>query len=215
MKSKAQYVFTIDFDWLTDQVRIFWSEANYKKSYDVLKSCDIIGKQADDIIRGKLKMVQDPNGEKGCEGIVVEDNWKPNLNHCENGLYPDPNDIFDLAAKAIGLQRDWENDKIFHYKSLIGKLGELYQRENWEEAENIWDILDGLSPKIKELINYNDIPWSRKLLKSLKENNNDLQETIFQNNIFPSLDNYVKNQIELDKRPCPKSTKDYKKYNNG
>ena len=46
-----------------------------------------------EIIRGNLKMVQNPDGITGIDGQTSKDNWKPKLENCDRSRYPDPNDL--------------------------------------------------------------------------------------------------------------------------
>lgn len=90
MEKKVHFRF--DFDWLTERIRLFWAEGEYAQALAIMVDCGISADNAKEVIRGKLKMAQYPNGVEGTEGWLVEDDWKPNLGLCLWGKYPDPDD---------------------------------------------------------------------------------------------------------------------------
>lgn len=92
--------FTIDFAWFTDHVRQLWAEHSFDKAVSLLTSTGIPREAAHDIIRGKKRMTQDPNGREGVDGRLAPDKWKPDPRRCAHGIYPDPDELPALASRG-------------------------------------------------------------------------------------------------------------------
>lgn len=197
MMETALY-FKINFEGMTGLIRDIWAEGNFHKCLDVLDSfMDVSQKDREDIIRGKRKLAQDPDGKDGVDGLVVDDNWQPNLDHCAYGIYPDPKEMPEITRK------------LYTYKSL-------YLRYAIPEARRLLDerktCVNG--PRLAEIdMHMNMFP--DEVFETLGFDRDHLkyqdyyEENPINNKLGIDLDAYIKRQLELDKMPMPKPDKDF------
>ena len=223
MKSELLH-FRVCFEGLTQQARDFWMEGEYARALDFLDACNIPIEKAHDIIRGKLKMIQDPKGKKGVDGTLAEDSWKPNLDYCQYSTYPDPDDLAKMAQDGLNYKYQYNRQNKLTFQALLDKLSEAYQASDMKEANEIWQLIDCFPVDKKEKEN---IPWSRKLCedalagieafdKSHNITDGGVQFTskyILDNN--PDLNEFTKNILKRDLREAPKPTKDFKTHKQG
>ena len=232
MKNKAKELyFRVDFDGLTKMARDFWAEGEYARALDYLEACNIPLDKGHDIIRGKLKMAQDPNGKDGVDGIIVKDNWTPNLAYCQHSTYPDPNDLPKMAQDALNYKAERRETNLEKLKKYSDELGEFYQKLDWESVGQLWDLIDALAGLEEEK---EEIPWSRKLYKEVIENGGKIPvsrtpkeeglttvelksewQKIIKFQKENNLNNYSEDILGRDNREAPKPTKDFKKYKQG
>lgn len=85
--------FRLNFEWFTGYVRDLWAEGEYVLAINLMTDCDIPIGEAHDVIRGKCKMVQDPRGGQGTDGMISPDSWTPDLSRSFLDKYPDPLDM--------------------------------------------------------------------------------------------------------------------------
>lgn len=99
--------FRVSFDGLTMRVREFWAEERYQHAFDTLEcGCNLTREQATAVLNGRMKLAQRPGGTEGCDGILVEDNWRPS--EAGFGFYPEATDV-PLAAECAKLRRENRN----------------------------------------------------------------------------------------------------------
>lgn len=74
--------FTVDFDGMTDRIREFWAEGKYALAVQACtEGFGLTREQAAQVINGRKRLAQDPNGRKGCDGILLDDTWSPRDAH--------------------------------------------------------------------------------------------------------------------------------------
>lgn len=198
--------FTVDFDGLTRIVRDFWAEHNFERALSVLIKSHIPEATAHDIIRGKKRMAQDPKGRKGIDGIVVADDWTPNLNHCQHGVYPDPLDLPKLAADGVSstaelkriAEERWENA----HSVIMTQLREAIDENKWDELQELFDAYDLLPAPVRSK---HPLPYNRTYLLDVAARAKREKERRAKG--LPSDDPaqlFIDRQLALDKRPTPR-----------
>lgn len=240
--------FGVDFEGLTQLARDFWAEHNFDKARKLLiEGCDFENAVAMDIIQGRKKMAQHPDGKKGVDGIVVKDNWQPDLSECRFGKYPTLEDADRWVTLSIYYGADFlENSRqdigelLLSYaisidtieRSRIVKELKKYPSSLYKDLEIPYPITEGgylikrefvdltLFPKLQDIAH--DIPaeppeYSEALSTKvhgypeyseiLSERNTPTKSSDYSEVLsdlgVPSVEKYVKHQLELDKKPLP------------
>lgn len=81
--------FTVDFDGMTLRVREFWAERKYAYAVKVLvDGFNQTEENALLILAGKKRMADHPEGRKGIDGTLIDDEWNPS--DIGNPFYPSP-----------------------------------------------------------------------------------------------------------------------------
>lgn len=219
--------FRVDFEGLTNLIRNFWAEGEYSKALSIMTESGIDLENAHDVIRGKLKLIQQPGGREGVEGNLAKDNWKPNLDLCMWNKYPDPKDsaffrmIERYGVKGLNRQRSQiesalralnESTYVPDKERLIDHLRELAIDDEvykFFEYPTFWKLEKDWRPK--------RLTWAGRD----KETYPDYVDELLSNDIVPmtwsgsyspamkelDIDAYVKRQLELEKitekpEPC-------------
>lgn len=204
--------FRVDFEGLTRMVREYWAEGSYTLATSILTDSGIPINVAHDIIRGKLKMIQDPEGKPGVDGAIDDDNWSPDESYSYMGKYPDP-DWFRLihrygteGLKDLRYAAEWavtamnnstySLDKIRILKEVKHVPEEIYEYFKIPDPSTIHtgDLYTGdlYEP---EIVRLNTIDMSYTEAASL------LREDRLRNNIMigsPDVDTFIKQQLEFD-----------------
>lgn len=205
--------FKINFEGLTQRIREYWAEGSYSLALSIMVESGIPIGDAHNIIRGKLKMVQDPNGVEGVSGILVDDDWQPNLGICYMGKYPDP--------------EDYQWFRLIYRYGTEG-LVELHSLAEW--AVNTMNnsiysldkirILQEVKKVPEEIFEYFDLPDPRTIhtselykpelnLDSVDFSTHEAAKDIRHLPGLPSVDQYIKRELELQKLPKPKPDKKF------
>lgn len=219
MTSKTVH-FRVDFEGLTQMVRDYWAEGSYSLALSIMVESNIPINYAHDIIRGKLKMTQDPDEPEGVGGMLAEDNWQPNNAVCYMGKYPDPedykwfklihrygteglNELRQLANWAVDAMNNstYSLDKIKILKEVKRVPEEIYEYFNIPDPKTI-HTGDLYEPTIN--LNSVDMSWSEAASQIRTDRLNPLPG-------LTDLDSWIKRQLELDKMPKPKPDKTFSK----
>ncbi len=98
-KQTSTLCFRVCFPGLTNTIRGIWAEGKYQHALNIAESAGLNKQQSIDLINGKLKMQDDPDGRPGIDGVLVPDNWDPKSEYSE---YPDANDsILAIENKQL------------------------------------------------------------------------------------------------------------------
>lgn len=208
--------FTVDFGFLTQTARDFWAEHAFDRAVRLITCSGIPLAIAHDIIRGKKRMAQDPNGREGVDGTVLSDKWKPNLGRCQHGIYPDPDDLPKMAADganaAAELVREREATDRENMNLLFEEIASALNNFNMEEAVRLFERYDELPAKLRK---QRPLPYNREFLKgvAMKQHREKERERLGLPKVPDAVDQFVDHQIELDTRPKPVPSKDYEAEN--
>lgn len=219
-KSTATY-FKIDFDWFTDFVRQQWAEGEYNRAIALMTDSGIPINLAHDVIRGKSKMVQDPDGPEGAAGLVVDDNWQPNIAGCFMGKYPDPLDhewfklVYRYGTEGLTTLRreaEWAVNGMNNSTYSLDKIRildaakrvpkEIYEYFGLPDPETIHtgDLYEPSFPNL----NANDMSWTEAASRLRADRLNTVPGV-------PDVDTFIKRTLEFDKAPKPKPDKTFSK----
>lgn len=187
--------FSVDFEWLTKFIRDLWTEGSFKQALDVLESSNCPERYHKDILRGKKKMVGID------EGHIENDNWQPR----EPDRYFDP----DLLPK---LAQDGERYKREYFRLLGNEYALLVRR--WKSASSGKELED-LSYQFKafpsEFIQSLDPTEQLPYINAMRANDlgfyaaRNTYEMLTGNEIASvNVEQFIRHQIELDKKPAPK-----------
>jgi hypothetical protein len=222
METKTHTVhFSVDYDGLTQMVRDFWAEGSYTLATAIMTDSNIPIDYAHDVIRGKMKMVQDPNDPDG--GMLTEDNWQPNNAVCYMGKYPDPLDYkwFKLVNRygTEGLSElrqlaEWAVNAMNNSTYSLDKIRIL--QEVKRVPEEIYEYFNIPDPKT---IHTSDL-HPAKSLDAFDYSRNEAASDLRYERLSPELphmpvaglpdvDTFIKRQLELDKMPKPKPDKNF------
>lgn len=214
--------FRVDFEGLTQICRDFWAEGEYSKALAIMTESGISLKDAHDVIRGKLKMIQFPGGKEGVEGTLAKDNWEPNLGLCMWGKYPDPTDtsyfrmIERYGVKGLSEKRQILESTIYALQECVYSpdkerlIKDLKTQRIDDEIAKFFNL-----PTIKQL----EIKYKPKMLSWDRDRYDSFADQLIDNNAVPmtwssnlpphisDVDAYIKRQLELDKitekpKPC-------------
>ena len=210
MSTTELLYFRVDFDFLTRQLRDFWAEGSYKHAIDFGLSCGINKEHVEEVIRGKMKMIQDPNGKDGVDGTLEVDDWKPNLNLCHHCKYPDPDEMYQLATESLQKDDFIESVQINDLREIGEEIREAYQNFDMVEARKLWEAVDNFPEDIHKQV---DIPYSRKLAFDLVEfedvmSGNKARRKMADRLGIPSVETYINRELERERRATPDSTTD-------
>lgn len=174
--------FTINFDWLTDYIRSLWSEGSYTLALATLESCEIEGAEARRIIMGQRRMAQDPDGEIGVAGMVIDDTWTPDLSACWLGYYPDPRDTTHFKTiERYGAK--YLEDKKSEILILINALAETTY---YFDKVRIYEQLEVIPDEVYSFLGFKRPERVQKTFRNPVGFNIDL-------------DSYLSRQLEMDK----------------
>lgn len=214
--------FRVDFEGLTQLCRDFWSEGEYQKALVIMTESGISLKDAHDVIRGKLKMIQFPGSKEGVEGTLAKDNWKPNPNRCMWSKYPDPTD----TAYFRMIERYGVKGLTKSKNHIEGTLRELENSTNALDHERLVNHLKELQidDEIYHFFGYEPFYKLEKKWRPRRvtfESSQERADYWIENDFVPmtwsgsyppnyrqvDVDAYIKRQLELDKitekpKPC-------------
>ena len=122
--------FRINFDWGTNLVRDLWAEGRYSTALETLRDFGVPDECHAPIIHGAMRMVQDPDGRDGVDGMTVEDNWNADLGRCHHGLYPEYTDIWDVALNSMKYKALYINEM----KPKLRMMLDQRERNEWERG---------------------------------------------------------------------------------
>jgi len=209
MKATTEYLyFRVDFDGLTRQLRNFWAEGSYKKAIDYGLACGLNKEHVEEVIRGKMKMIQDPKGKDGVDGMLEDDNWVPNLSLCQHGKYPDPDDLYKMATESLENNDFIEKVQLSDLQDIGDEIRAAYERWDMEGARKLWGIVDNFPEDIRKQV---DIPYARRIAFDQEEvedvmSGNKARREIMERAGIPSIETYINKQIEREDRPTPEPT---------
>jgi hypothetical protein len=211
--ASGKLYFTIDFEWLTEHIRNLWSEGRFELALKTANSTGLPLEVQYDVIRGNKAFRQDPEGKKGCSGIVIEDTWQPVLDECNFCMYPDPVDLPRIAAESLKKQ--------FEYQDRLKFIDEEFEKENISEDEDEepvsssvsglkFPVIDTEDTSIESLMTQINVA----MLKGEKDKIPELRRMFELRKLLPkgaplSVNDYMKRQKEFDARPLPKATSDF------
>jgi heat shock protein HspQ len=217
MRTEKLY-FRVDFEGLTRQLRDFWAEGSYKHAIDYGKGCGLTKELTEEVIRGKYKMVQDPDGRDGVDGMLAKDDWTPNLNMCHHCKYPDPNELYEIAEQTFELKETVDYARVFNLWGIAEEISLAYKDSDMATARDLWNIVDTFPKEIREQV---DIPYSRALAEMTEEEYENAisiekakEKKMAELVGIPSIGDYINQELEREKRPTPKPTKNLK-WDNG
>lgn len=178
--------FKVDFEGMTHLIRDIWSEGRYTVAIDILDSMNIPPEFHEDIIHGKLKIIQDPDGIEGVTGTLAHDNWKVNLDQCAFGFYPKFIDMPNMAEKMVTYYREYESKVIRDARMLYNDYMESFHALDKERMANeFFQYPERIQEEIDpdgNVVNGRFMP----LLPNPRLN-------------LPSVEEFVERQLELDK----------------
>jgi hypothetical protein len=187
---EEQLYFKVDFEGFTRIVRDFWAEGRYLFTLGILTDCGIGSKDAANIIRGKVKMVQDPDGKEGVVGMLAKDDWQPSP-----GLhYPDPSDVAQVEIENARYRQMYFDMAISMVKEMLHKRDKALKTDNGRLISDIDDYLSTVPDEVfekgglKRPPSYSWVDW-------------DDAET--------KLDGFIKRMKVLDSKPAPKPDHTY------
>jgi len=196
--------FRIDFEWLTDHVRSLWAEGRYSLAQETLVDTLPLD-EIRDIIRGKRKLIQDPDGKKGVDGLVTDDNWKPDLSFCFLGLYPDPSD-----STHFRYVDQYGTDGISHAHNICRLVMNSY---NYLEKMNFTRELQPYKDDLLVWLGFKEVVGLRQKRRMELKDFEETQQKVerYSQCLVPDfgitsgidVDAFVKKQVELDSKPTP------------
>lgn len=235
--------FRLNFEWFTDYARSLWAEGEYVLAITIITDNDIPVGEAHDIIRGKRKMVQDPEGGQGIAGLIVNDNWTPDLVRCIFSKYPDPLDLgyFRMVNKygvkgLTDMYRDIERaarsmneatnyfDKLEIVKQVHLIPDDVFQFFDVPRPETIgtgdfsstalYNIgLNRAGQEVEPIRLRAQIAAEirAQAMEDLRDDDMAQLDPVRAGVVagLPSVDEYVKKQLELDKRPKPEPDQEF------
>jgi hypothetical protein len=171
--------------WLTGFVRDVWAEGSYQKSFNIINAA--FPEMRDEIkfaiISGSKKLVQDKHDKESMN--IANDDWKPDLSRCHNGLYPDPEEV---RNNAVYTARDLE---------------EYLERKN------------PTPPKLDraEFIENNDLPDLKEVRREMKmfagyDSLEEMNQALLFKRSIPTPEHYVETQMSRDERAGQKPKPD-------
>jgi hypothetical protein len=202
METEALY-FTTDFNWLTDFIRSLWSEGSFRRALDVLNDLGIPQHESFEIIRGNLKMIQDPDGVKGIDGQTAKDNWKPNLALCDHSRYPDPDELYAIEKERDIYAKKYIDQCVTQLNELLKDMSIALERGVGKDLSQYYDLINTFPDNAFEIagIKKNDYFSMLDKIKSLY---------IQQEREGKKLEEYVDHQIELDSKELPEVDSEFK-----
>lgn len=188
--------FTVDFDWLTDFVRSLWAEGSFRRALSVLEDMGIPEYESFEIIRGNLKMTQDPNGEKGIDGITAKDNWKPCLPNCELQRYPDPKELESIEKNRDKYAKIYIDQCVTEIYTMLQELNQAIETGKGMLIGNVEEKLFYYPDEAFQIVGINKNSYQEHLDKAeLLYKIREKQEI--------KLEEYIQHQLELDKKSLP------------
>lgn len=156
-------------------------------------------------------MAQDPEGRPGIDGHVAVDDWKPNPEACQHGIYPDPEELAKLAAQGIDAiaklrernEREWEESA----RGIEREIREAIDTGDWEQVLNAFDAFDLLPAHVQKA---HRLPYNRDFMSQVARRG--LADKERRRRGLPSndpVDKFIEHQRELETRPAPKPSTDY------
>lgn len=193
--------FRVDFAGMTQHVRSLWAEGSYWKCVETLDALGIPQRYFYAVVDGGMKLVQDPDGKEGVDGMLAKDNWKPKLSACHYQRYPKYEDL----SKILNQQRDWAMKYLDSAYIEILDLWKEYNntRYNGQRSDEIIRQLQTYPVEILEFagIDMDTFVYEAKYNPIANKFEFDADKSIPG---LPSVDEYIKHQLELDKAPKPK-----------
>jgi hypothetical protein len=201
--------FTVDFDGLTRIVRDFWAEHEFDRAIQIMTRSGIPVETAHDVIRGKKRMAQDPEGKPGVDGTILVDDWKPNLGVCMFGQYPDPDDLPKIAKRGMKAQDDLLTTRIRDAQQVASDIKDALSNFDTIEAARLLDIFEAIPADATKHVEMNlNRSWIRECAQ------NSLRDRARKEaGIKSPVEAFVAHQLEMDKRPKPKPTRDFSSDN--
>lgn len=232
--------FRLNFEWFTNYVRDLWAEGEYVLAVTLLTDCDIPIGEAHDVIRGKRKMIQDPDGAPGADGLVVQDSWTPDLSRSFLDKYPDPLDmayfrmvnkygvkglsdmkrVIEAAARSMNEATNYF-DKLHIVREVKDIPNEVYKFFDIPRPETLSTGDYGSTALYNIGLNRagQDVDSIRLKAQITAEIRAQAADDLRDDKIdmhqidpvrkaaiapgLPSVEDYIKHQLELDKRPKP------------
>lgn len=158
MSTTATLCFRVDFSGMTERCREFWAEGKYEHAYKVLEEgFNLSRDQATSVIKGEMKLADDPDGHPGIDGMLLSDSWKP----CDSGFgfYPEAGnplataEIVRLKKENDAMRRElvangiaWE-ESAEEYTGKIDRLqNELLKARTTVAAVNVTEFIKNRCP---------------------------------------------------------------------
>jgi hypothetical protein len=188
--------FTVNFNWLTDFVRSLWAEGSFRKALTILEDMGIPQHESFEIIRGNLKMLQNPKGEKGIDGITAKDNWKPNLPNCELQRYPDPEELASIERDRDKYAKIYINQCVSEIYAVLSELHSAIETGNGMLIGNAEEKLLTYPDEAFSIVGIDKNSYEEHTYKAELLHNAKIQKEI-------EVEEYVQHQLELDKKPLP------------
>lgn len=213
--------FRVDFEGLTRMVREYWAEGSYTLALSIMTDSGIPIDEAHDIIRGKRKMTQDPDGKNGVDGMIADDNWQPSGAVAYMGKYPDPldNGWFRLihrygteGLKQLRYDAEWAAEAMNASSYSLDKIRILEQVKH--VPDEIYEYFDIPKPdtihtgELRELpvdrLDTIDYSWTAAAAQLREERLKNAPAPMGVSVPgLPDVDEFIKRQIELDHMPKP------------
>jgi hypothetical protein len=192
----GSFNFTVDFNWLTNFVRSLWSEGSFRRALSILEELEIPKKESYEIIRGNLKMIQDPNGKKGIDGMTLNDNWSPDLTLCDKGRYPDPDELYLIERNRDDYAKKYIDQCATEAHVLLIDLDNALKNGDGYRIEAIEDRLNSFPDEIYDIM---------AISKNDYFNHIDKVNYLFREKEIADkkLDEYIIHQKELDTKKLP------------
>lgn len=203
--------FKADFEGMTQHVRSLWAEGSYWKCVETLDALGIPQKYLYAVVDGSMKLVQDPQGKDGVDGLLAKDNWKPKLSACHYQRYPKYEDL----SKILNQQRDWAMKYLDSAYLEVSSLWKEYENTRYN-GDRLDEIILQLQAYPEEVLGLAGVDMQTFIYES---SYNSMSKRVAAEKRFqgmedlrtepitpglPSVDEYIKHQLELDKAPKPK-----------
>ena len=137
--SIATLNFRIDFEWLTEHVRNLWAEGSFDNAIKTARAAfpEMSIESVNDVIRGNAKWQKCVDDEDCC--TVEADDWKPDLDRCEFGKYPDPDDLVKMAERSNRLERQAEEEERIKADNIAREINRCTAGPDLQALMEIWE----------------------------------------------------------------------------
>lgn len=184
--------FKVNFDGMNDLLRDNWGAGKFRWCYDFIASMGLTKAQGEAVVRGKLRMTQDPDGVDGVDGMLVEDDYDPGR---RNSYYLDPDDLPRLSE--MGFKAEEEVPRL---QDLAISMIKRLQREGSPNGVTIRDLDYLLRTFPAEALERNDV----YLVAG---------DSAYADIGLPTLDEFIEAQLKLDTKELPKPDPDCESAN--